>query len=183
MRHFFERYIGNTGTFQRTGFPMGGKKKICPNITGQENKMNQEQYARKIRQKIMATAVVKHGWDKDQVHDYMIEWGFGASLRSLKVPKLLELFRLINGREKPNIPEEFQLDEQGNYMYHVMKLAGWNMQRVRALMISKYEKSDWSLLDQKERRAVVQILKNYAESDSSRRKRKGKKNAKNAEVK
>ena len=125
--------------------------------------MNQEQYARKIRQKIMATAVVKHGWDRDQVHDYMILWGFGSSLRDLKLPKLLELFRLINGREKPNIPEEFQLDEQGNYMYHVMKLAGWDMGRVRALMISKFEKSDWSLLDQKERRAIVQILKNYAD--------------------
>jgi len=126
--------------------------------------MTEEAYARRLRQQIMATCVCKHGWSKDDLHDMMDQWGFGDSLRALKVARLVELLRLVQGKKEPDIPEEFQLDDQGKYLYYLMKRAGWDMGRIRALMISRFEKSDWSLLDQGERREIINIMKNYAES-------------------
>ncbi len=37
----------------------------------------QIQYAKALRQKIMAIAISSRCWSRDQLHQYMIEWGYG----------------------------------------------------------------------------------------------------------
>lgn len=129
--------------------------------------MTDEAYARRLRQQIMATSVCKHGWSKDDLHDMMDQWGFGNSLRKLSIARLLELLRLVRRQKEPKIPEKFKLDEQGKYLYYLMKRSGWNMKRIRALLIRRFGKSDWSLLHQSERREIINIMKNYSNKGDS----------------
>ena len=62
----------------------------------------QESYAKILRQSIMAIAIKKYGWNYDQFHEIMQEWGFGKSLRKLNIPELKDLKNQLNGIKSDN---------------------------------------------------------------------------------
>ena len=116
---------------------------------------------KELRYSIMKIATGKYRWNYDEFHELMEEWGFGNSLRKLKRYKLIDLRNELLGIQDYNIPEEFQLDKQGMYMYSLMKQAGWTMRRVNLFCIKKYLKSHWNLLIKSEKRAVINMLRRY----------------------
>ena len=58
----------------------------------------QEKYAKVLRSSIMAIAIKQYGWDYDQFHNIMKEWGYGDSLRKLNVFQLKELKAHLTGK-------------------------------------------------------------------------------------
>jgi hypothetical protein len=126
----------------------------------------QEKYAKSLRQKIVAIAVKQYGWDLDQLHEIMKEWGYGESLRKLSIAQLKGLKNTLIARDMTvQRNAEWQLDAQGKYMWHLMKEIGWNRKRLVTLMIKKYHASHWNLLKAYEKRGVINILKTYQKSE------------------
>ena len=50
--------------------------------------------AKKYRQLIMSIWS-NHGYSKDELHEYMVAWGFGDSLRALELPKLIDVYKYV----------------------------------------------------------------------------------------
>ena len=116
---------------------------------------------KELRYSIMKIATGKYRWDYDSFHELMQEWGYGDSLRKLKHDRLMELRMELLGIQDYHIPKEYALDDQGKYMYALMKKAGWTIKRVNLFCIKKYRKSHWNLLIEPEKRAVINMLRNY----------------------
>ena len=142
---------------------MGSIRRMATNI---DNKL---QFERHLRQKIMAITVAKLGWNKESLHNMMKDWGFGNSLRALNAVQLIELKRMLLPKPESPLDPKFQYDDQGKYMYYVMKKAGWIPSRVRAYMIKHFSKSHWNLLNEKERRGVINMLKRYGRNKINER--------------
>ena len=124
--------------------------------------MNKEKYAKILRQSIMAIAIKKYGWDYDEFHEIMRNWGFGDSLRKLNISELKDLKNQLNGIS--SFSEKWELDDQGKLMWFLMKSIGWNRRRITMLMLKKFKKTHWNLLTEKEKRQVINILKSYAKT-------------------
>lgn len=120
-----------------------------------------EEQMKKMRKSIMGLAA-RRGWDYDQFHDLMEDWGYGRSLRKLDFSELNNILRHLSGGTK-EVNEINQLDDQGRYMWAMMKKAGWNWKRVRLLMIKKYNTTHWNALTEPEKKAIIGILRKYAE--------------------
>jgi len=58
-----------------------------------------------------------------------------------------------------------EYDKQGKYFWHLVKLAGWNEERVNKLLLKKYSATHWNALTQYEKRGVINIMKRYAEKE------------------
>jgi hypothetical protein len=58
-------------------------------------------------------------------------------------------------------------DKQGTYFWSLVKQADWSRSRVMSLILKEYSKSHWNLLDQKEKRQMIAIFKNYAKKRQS----------------
>jgi len=120
--------------------------------------MRGEEYKKVLRKQIMAAAS-KRGWDYDTFHDLMESWGYGRSLRKLKMDRLKDLLGFLNGETEKNPAD---LDEQGRYLWNLMKQAGWDWSRLRMLLLKKYSASHWNALGYEEKRAVISMMKKYA---------------------
>lgn len=107
----------------------------------------------------MAIAIKKYGWDYDQFHEIMDDWGYGTSLRALGKDRLIVLKNQLLAVQRRN--DLWDLDDQGNYMWYLLKTAGWNRKGLVTFMIKRFHKTHWNLLDTTERRSVINMLKNY----------------------
>ncbi len=115
-----------------------------------------------IRRKIMAISVKKYGWEYDQFHDLMEQWGYGRSLKKLDWHHLCKLRNELLGIRDYSGYDKF--DKDGMHMWHLARLA-WperTMNRLQHFWIKHYHKSHWNILNTKERRATKNMLKNYA---------------------
>jgi len=122
----------------------------------------QEKFAKVTRSNIVAIAVKQYNWDLEQLHDIMEDWGFGRSLRELSLNRLLALKKTLQACDMTvKRDEEWELDKQGKFMWHLMKEIGWNRKRLITLMIKKYHASHWNVLSANEKRGVINILKSY----------------------
>ena len=121
--------------------------------------MTNEQQKRKLRQSIMAAAS-KQGWNYDQFHGMMVDWGYGNSLRSLELKRLIELQSLLN---KTKVNNKAEYDQQGKYMHAKMKEAGWDMKRLEMFMIKHFKCLHWTALKDDQKRAVITMLTKYAD--------------------
>lgn len=122
-----------------------------------------EKRLKALRSTIMATAIKSRGWDYDTLHDLMLSWNYGPSLKKLSLGELADLLAIIRGEEQPN---QFRygigtLDDQGRYVWSLMKEAGWDFFRLRCWMLKHCSASHWNALNQTEKRAVIAMLKNY----------------------
>jgi len=123
--------------------------------------MTQDEYGKKLRQTIMAIAVKKYGWSYDEFHELLSEWGYPNSLRKMSIAQLKQLKGEIAGNPKYRYNDKWKLDSQGKYMWHIMKSIGWSRKRLTMLMLKRYKKMHWNLLEDKEKRQIINILKNY----------------------
>lgn len=123
--------------------------------------MTKEQRERLLRQDIHAIRVKKLGYTEEQFRGLLKYLGLGESLSVLDELILLELKIVLMRYRKPGRPDEYTYDNQGNYMYFLMRRAGWNEYDLRSFMITHYKKSHWNLLDQNQRRAVIAMLQKY----------------------
>jgi hypothetical protein len=124
--------------------------------------MTRDKYAKLLRQKIMATASV-NGWNYEEFHAYVEDWGYGNSLRKLRIGELKEVLAILRGgksQKKDYGPGK--LEGQGLYMWSLMKSAGWTWPRVQKLILKKYKATHWNALDEKQQRGVINILKRYS---------------------
>ena len=117
-----------------------------------------EEYKKVLRKQIMAAAS-KRGWGYDMFHDLMESWGYGRSLRKLPVRELKDLLGFLNNAQQKSMGD---LDEQGRYLWSLMKQAGWDWNRLRLLLLKKYSASHWNALRWDEKRAVISMMKRYA---------------------
>lgn len=120
---------------------------------------------KELRYSIMKIATGKYRWSYEEFHDLMNDWGFGKSLRALSRGQLFVLRNELLGIVEYNVPDQFRLDDQGRYMYSIMKKAGWNMYRVNMYCIKRYHKTHWNILNEDERRAVITMLKYYSKKE------------------
>lgn len=122
-----------------------------------------EKQLNQLKSTIMAVSIKERGWDYDTLHDLMDTWGFGRSLCKLSKGELVDVLNIIRGDMKPGEVNYGigALDEQGRYMWSLMKDAGWDFMRVRMWMLHHCHASHWNALYQDEKRAVIAMLKNY----------------------
>ena len=125
---------------------------------------NQNKYPQHLRQRIVATASAKQGWCLDDLHAYMSEWGYGSSLRLLNIRRLQELLEIVSGTGKPK-PGYVELDKQGKYCYHLMKLAGWTLPKLQTFWLNKFHKNQYSELSPGEIGATTRMLIKYANGE------------------
>ena len=123
--------------------------------------MTTEKYGKFLRQKIMASASVQ-GFSSEEFHDMLQEWGYGNSLRKLRIGELKEVRAIVNdwNYEKKRYGLG-KLDKQGRFAWSLMKQAGWNWERLKKLILSKYKATHWNALNQSEKRGIINILKGY----------------------
>ncbi len=114
---------------------------------------------KKLRSDIMAISNLKYGWDYDEFHEIMEEWGYGNSLRALETSSLKHLKWQLMGIQEDD--DRWELDAQGKYMWFLLCESGWSKKRLIIFMIKKYHKNNWNLLTKKERRGVINMLKIY----------------------
>lgn len=118
---------------------------------------------RELRRSIQAHRIKRLGWDEWTLRFVMDGLGFGRSLRALDEERLEELWELVRNYRKHGRPVEYDYDRQGRYMHALMKGAGWEERTLRAYLIIHFKKSHWNLLDGKERRMVINQLKDLQE--------------------
>jgi len=148
---------------------MGINSQHITDISDKETKMDKIQFEKHLRQKIMAITVAKLGWDKEFLHNMMENWGFGNSLRALDAAQLIKLKRMLFPKPESYYDPKFQYDDQGKYMYYLLRSIGWNMKRLQGLIIKKYNKTHWNILSTKEKRGVINMLKRYGRSKKNER--------------
>lgn len=56
-------------------------------------------------------------------------------------------------------------DDQGKYFWSLVKQAEWDRKRVEAYMIKKFNKTHWSVLNEKERRQSIATMRGYADQN------------------
>lgn len=116
---------------------------------------------KQLRQSIVAISIKKYGWDLDQFHDLMADWGFGNSLRELNYPQLINLKnKLVNISDSTPFSE---FDDQGRYMWSIAKRV-WpqkTMKRLQFFWIKHFQKSHWNILSEQQRRGTIIMLKRY----------------------
>lgn len=112
--------------------------------------------AKKLRQKIIGTEVPRLGWDKDMFYQIMAGIGFGTSLRALDYEELKELHEILSTYKREAAA---RYDKQGKYMYALQMRAGWTDHQLRSFMCLHFRKLHWNVLDQEEKRKVIDMLK------------------------
>lgn len=127
-----------------------------------------EKRLRGMRSAVMAAASKEQGWDYDTLHALMETWGFGSSLRKLSLSELSALLRIIRGQQDPAQIEHGigTLDNQGSYMWSLMKEAGWNFYRLRMWMLKRCSASHWNALTASEKRGIIAMLKTYIKKNN-----------------
>jgi hypothetical protein len=118
-----------------------------------------EQDFKDLRKSIVALSIVKHGWQPEDLHEVMTEWGYGNSLRALVWEQLHFLKRDLLAIKTHN--ETF--DNQGMKMWSLAKRV-WpqrTKQRLQRYMVKKYHKIHWNPLDEAERRGTMNMLRGY----------------------
>jgi hypothetical protein len=103
------------------------------------------------------------GWSSKKLHERLIKWGFGHSLSAMDNTQLNTVRdKIVSYYEAV----KDDLDDQGRYMYRLMKLIDWNHIRLNKLLVSRYNGKDnysladnWRNLRQAQRRAVINTLK------------------------
>jgi hypothetical protein len=104
------------------------------------------------------------GWSSRMLHTKLIEWGFGKSLSALDDSTL----KAVRGKIEIAYEEvKNKLDDQGKYMYFLMKEIGWTYNRVNKLLVKRYNghkqyslADNWRKLDDSQKRGVINTLKN-----------------------
>jgi hypothetical protein len=112
-----------------------------------------------LRQDI-AILTKQRGWDMDYLHTMMTAWGYGDSLRKCTLQQLREIQSTMQNVGAVR-PQAFNYDDQGAYMHSLLKSACWTEDRLRAYLIKRFSKSHWNILNQTERRGVINMLKSY----------------------
>ncbi len=114
------------------------------------------QKAKTLRQRIQATRHKRLGWDDKTFYFIMAGLGYGTSLKALDCNELQELWGILKDYKRP---EGAQFDKQGKFMYALMKQAGLSDLQVRSYMVLHFRKTHWNVLDQNERKNVIDMLK------------------------
>ncbi len=122
-----------------------------------------------LRQKIQATRTAKFGWSRDEFYGLMQDWGYGDSLTALSYDRLLSLQATMHGSQNKNYTA-FQFDKQGNYMWSLLKQAGWDRKRLAQYLLKRFKKSHWNKLNDNEKRGVIRMLTKYAETNKKEKK-------------
>lgn len=104
-------------------------------------------------------AASQKGWDYDELHSYMNDWGFGTSLKALNEKQLSELLQVI-GAGKWFVKHDGKSQQEG-MIYRLAGRAGFSKERLRKLIKSMYDTTELSKLDQNQRRGLIATLKNY----------------------
>lgn len=69
-----------------------------------------------------------------------------------------------------NYSPEAEFDEQGQFFWATCKIGKLTREKVEAMMIKKFKKTHWNILDDKERKQMIAIAKRYAEKAKKSRK-------------
>ena len=56
-------------------------------------------------------------------------------------------------------------DDQGKYLWSLVRKAGWDSKQLQQLLMKKYDKTHWNILNETERRQVIGILRSYADKN------------------
>ncbi|MDD3535189.1 MAG: hypothetical protein PHC50_03470 [Candidatus Cloacimonetes bacterium] len=114
-------------------------------------------YARYLRQRIQAHRIARLKWPDDVFIQITEALGFGRSLRELPEHRLSQLHDIIAGYRIP-LPEGFEYDSYGRYMYALQQRAGLSDEALRYYMVFHFQKSHWNILDSKERISTIRML-------------------------
>ncbi|MCD4828204.1 MAG: hypothetical protein K8R90_02075 [Candidatus Cloacimonetes bacterium] len=117
--------------------------------------MTKDQYAKLLRREIAASAIARHGWSMDGLHQKMVEWGFGPSLRKLDIDRLKKLKHYLGG----TVHTRAVYDPQGRQMHALMKELGWTDADMRRFLLKRFKKTHFNVLTCSERRGVIAMLR------------------------
>jgi len=76
------------------------QKRAAINMMRSYANKNRDHMMKGTRQSIMAM-VARHGHDRDWLHEQMMTWGYGDSLRKLSLPELIECGKAVTKALEP----------------------------------------------------------------------------------
>lgn len=65
---------------------------------------------------------------------------------------------------------EAEFDEQGQFFWATCKIGKLSRESVEKIMITKFHKTHWNILDEKEKKQMIAIAKKYAAKEKKSRK-------------
>lgn len=63
--------------------------------------------------------------------------------------------------------KEAMYDDQGTFFWSLCKTAGKTREDIEKIMLSKYKKTHWNILEENERKQMIAIVKKYAKQKQS----------------
>lgn len=127
--------------------------------------MTANEYAKKLRSSIVVT--IKTNYPGHNHRELLNDWGYQRRLSKIfDIDLLIEIKNVANGLPVSNA-NIGALDAQGKYLISLMHKAGWDIKRLRALLIKTTGCAHWLKLTQQQQRQVIKILKSYKEKNQS----------------
>lgn len=125
--------------------------------------MTANEYAKKLRSSIVVT--IKTNYPGHDYRELLHDWGYQCRLSHIKdIDLLIEIMNVAKGLPVHNA-NIGSLDAQGKYLFSLMHKAGWDIKRLRALLIKTTGCAHWLKLTQQQQRQVIKILKSYKEKN------------------
>ncbi len=125
--------------------------------------MTANEYAKKLRSSIVVT--IKTNYPGHDYRELLQDWGYQCRLSHIKdIDLLIEIMNVAKGLPVHNA-NIGGLDAQGKYLLSLMHKAGWNIKRLRALLIKTTGCARWLKLTQQQQRQIIKILKSYKEKN------------------
>jgi len=104
----------------------------------------------------------RYGWNYEEFHDMMQQWGYGNSLRQLSPTRLFQLRQDLI-KITSNNSDPWELDKQGKRMWFLLRRAGWDRRRLTYYLTKHFKKTHWNALSQRQKRGVMKMLKLYGD--------------------
>ncbi len=127
--------------------------------------MTANEYAKSLRSSIVVA--IKKNYQGHDYRDLLHDWGYQCRLSKITdIDLLIEIKNVANGQPVMNA-NIGHLDAQGKYLIVLMKKAGWDIKRLRALLIKTTGCAHWSRLTQAQQRQIIKIVKSYQEKNTT----------------
>ncbi len=119
----------------------------------------QAKYAKSLRSQIVLYAKRELGMEVDQLHDLMVDTGYGDSLRKLSLSSLINFNKILHGEELTH--QYIKFNQQDKMIYAKCKRLGITMVNLNNFLSEKWGKPNLKYMTSKEKGGLIKVLENY----------------------
>jgi hypothetical protein len=121
--------------------------------------MNKTEYIKSLRSAIVVQ--IKKTFPGQDHRELINEWGYPRRLSKITDIDLLIEIKCVAGGIPVKSDTIGAVDSQGKYLLALTHKAGWDIKRLRALLIKTTGSARWLSLSQPQQRQIIKIVKSY----------------------